>query len=126
MICNANDFQRTYFVCFSCIIRNILPTRAVKRYGLTEMSSNAVFPRCNECNKIGSVGTPLVGNNLRVIDFETGEELGYNEIGEICLTGPTLIDGYFNNEEETKKVFKTENGVRWLHTSDSGYLTRMG
>lgn len=100
--------------------------RVIKGYGLTEMSSNAVFPRCNECNKIGSVGTPLVGNNLRVIDFETGKELGYNEIGEICLTGPTLIDGYFNNEEETKKVFKTENGVRWLHTGDSGYVDEDG
>lgn len=100
--------------------------RVIKGYGLTEMSSNAVFPRCDSCNKIGSVGTPLVHNNLKIIDPETGKELGYNEVGEICLTGPTLIDGYWNNEEENKKVFKTEEGVRWIHTGDRGYIDEDG
>lgn len=98
----------------------------IKGYGLTEMSSNAVFPRCNECNKIGSVGTPLVGNNLKIVDSETGKELGYNDVGEICLTGPTLIDGYWDNEEENKKVFIIEDGVRWIHTGDRGYIDEDG
>ena len=96
--------------------------RVIKGYGLTEMSSNAVFPRCDACNKIGSVGTPLVQNNLKIIDSATGKELGYNEVGEICLTGPTLIDGYWNNDEENKKVFKIEEGVRWIHTGDRHVL----
>ena len=100
--------------------------RVIKGYGMSEMSSNAVFPRCDECNKIGSVGTPLIENNLKVIDSETGKELGYNEVGEICLTGPTLIDGYWNNEEETQKVFKIEDGVRWIHTGDRGYIDSDG
>lgn len=100
--------------------------RVIKGYGLTEMSSNAVFPRCNECNKIGSVGTPLVGNNLKVIDSESGKELGYNEVGEICLTGPTLIEGYWHNEDENKKVFKLEDGIRWIHTGDRGYIDEDG
>lgn len=100
--------------------------RVIKGYGLTEMSSNAVFPRNTESNKIGSVGTPLINNNIKVIDSETGEELKYNEIGEICLTGPTLIEGYLNHEEENQKVFKTEAGVRWMHTGDSGYVDEDG
>lgn len=100
--------------------------RVIKGYGLTEMSSNAVFPRCNECNKIGSVGTPLIGNNLKIIDAETGKELGYNDVGEICLTGPTLIDGYWGNEEENKRVFKVEDGIRWIHTGDRGYIDEDG
>lgn len=100
--------------------------RVIKGYGLTEMSSNAVFPRCAECNKIGSVGTPLVRNNIKIIDPETDRELGYNEVGEICLTGPTLIDGYWDNEEENKKVFKIENGIRWIHTGDRGYIDEDG
>ena len=100
--------------------------RVIKGYGLTEMSSNAVFPRCNECNKIGSVGTPLVGNNLKIINAETGEELRYNEVGEICLSGPTLIDGYWGNEEENKRVFKYEDGTRWIHTGDRGYIDEDG
>lgn len=100
--------------------------RVIKGYGLTEMSSNAVFPRNYESNKIGSVGTPLINNNIKVIDSETGEERKYNEIGEICLTGPTLIAGYLNHEEENQKVFKTEAGVRWMHTGDSGYVDEDG
>ena len=100
--------------------------RVIKGYGLTEMSSNAVFPRNNECNKIGSVGTPLVENTLKIIDSSNGAELGYNEIGEICLTGPTLIDGYWQNEEENRRVFKSENGVRWIHTGDRGYMDEDG
>lgn len=100
--------------------------RVIKGYGLTEMSSNAVFPRCDACNKIGSVGTPLVQNNLKIINSETGKELGYNEVGEICLTGPTLIDGYWNNEVENKKVFKNEDGERWIHTGDRGYIDEDG
>ena len=108
----VNEFLRSHHS--SCHV--------IKGYGLTEMSSNAVFPRNQECNKIGSVGTPLANNNIKVIDSDTGKELGYNEIGEICLTGPTLIEGYLNNEEENKKVFKVENGVRWMHTGDNGYV----
>lgn len=98
----------------------------IKGYGLTEMSSNAVFPRCNECNKIGSVGTPLVKNNIKIINSETGKEIGYNEVGEICLTGPTLIDGYWDNEEENTRVFKIEDSVRWIHTGDRGYIDEDG
>lgn len=111
-----NDFLKTHNS--SC--------RVIKGYGLTEMSSNAVFPCCIECNKIGSVGIPLIGNNLKIIDTETGEELGYNEVGEICITGPTLIDGYWDNEEENKRVFKVENGIRWIHTGDRGYIDEDG
>lgn len=100
--------------------------RVVKGYGMTEMSSNAVFPRNEHSNKIGSVGTPLVENNIKVIDTETGIELGYNTVGEICLTGPTLIDGYWNNESENQSVFRIEDGIRWIHTGDRGYIDSDG
>ena len=90
------------------------------------MISNAVFPRNNLCNKIGSVGTPLVKNNFKIIDPENGKELGYNEVGEICLSGPTLINGYWNNEEENKKDFRIEDGIRWIHTGDRGYIDEDG
>ena len=62
----------------------------------------------------------------KIIDSLDGAELGYNEIGEICLTGPTLIDGYWQNEEENRRVFKFENGVRWIHTGDHGYMDEDG
>ena len=96
-----------------------------KGYGMTEMSSNAVYTVNEDSNKIGSVGIPLVGNELKIID-ENGNELGYNQVGEVCLTGPTLINGYLNNPEENKKVFRIENGIRWVHTGDNAYMTKDG
>ena len=101
-------------------------SKVIKGYGLSEMSSNAVFPRNDQCNKIGSVGSPLINNNIKIIDSESGSELGYNEVGEICLTGPTLISGYWNNPEEDNKVFKIENNERWIHTGDRGYIDTDG
>jgi len=96
-----------------------------KGYGMTEMSSNAVYTVNKQSNKLGSVGIPLIENGLKIID-EYGNELGYNKVGEVCLTGPTLIDGYLNNEEENKKVFRIENGTRWVHTGDNAYMTEDG
>lgn len=96
-----------------------------KGYGMTEMSSNAVYTVNEDCNKLGSVGIPLVGNSFKIID-ENGNPLGYNEIGQVCLTGPTLIDGYLNNPEENAKTFRTENGIRWVHSGDNAYMTADG
>ena len=96
-----------------------------KGYGMTEMSSNAVYTVNEDCNKLGSVGIPLVGNSFKIID-EKGNPLGYNEIGQVCLTGPTLIDGYLNNPEENEKTFRTENGIRWVHSGDNAYMTADG
>ena len=96
-----------------------------KGYGMTEMSSNAVYTVNKDSNSLGSVGIPLVENGLKIID-ENGNELGYNEVGEVCLTGPTLIDGYLNNPEENKKVFRIEDNERWVHTGDNAYMTKDG
>jgi len=96
-----------------------------KGYGMTEMSSNAVYTANKDSNRLGSVGIPLVENEFKIID-EYGNEIGYDEVGEVCLTGPTLIDGYLNNPEENKKVFRIENGTRWVHTGDNAYMTQDG
>lgn len=96
-----------------------------KGYGMTEMSSNAVYTVNNDCNKLGSVGIPLVENLLKIVDSE-GNELGYNEVGEVCLTGPTIIEGYLNNPEENIKTFKNEDGLKWVHTGDNAYMTSDG
>lgn len=100
--------------------------RVIKGYGMTEMSSCAVIPVDSESNKIGSVGIPSMLNNIKVIDPETGREMGYNEVGEICLSGPVLIDGFWKNESETKRVFRMEDGIRWIHTGDRGYIDEDG
>ena len=96
-----------------------------KGYGMTEMSSNAVYTVNSKCNEVGSVGIPLVGNHFKIID-SNGNEIGYDEIGEVCLGGPTLIEGYLNKPSENKNVFKIENGERWVHTGDNAYMSRDG
>lgn len=96
-----------------------------KGYGMTEMSSNAIYTINNDCNELGSVGVPLIGNDIKILD-ENGKDLPFGEIGEVYLTGPTLINGYFNNEEETRKTFVTEDGKRWVNTKDKGYMTKDG
>ena len=97
----------------------------IKGYGMTELSS-AVIICTNRCNKIGSVGIPLVRSDIKIIDPETKEELSYNEIGEILLKSPTMMDGYLNNPEETSELINTYVDGTWVHTGDLGYLDNDG
>lgn len=99
--------------------------RVSKGYGMTEMSSNAIYTVNDESNKLGSVGIPLIGNDFKIVN-ENNEELPCNEVGEVCLSGPTLINGYFNNEKETNKSFVVENGKRWIHTGDHALMDSKG
>ena len=90
-----------------------------KGYGMTELGSVASYTINNETNKLGSVGVPFMFNNIKILDPNTGKELGYNQTGELYVSGPGLILGYFGNTEETKKNFITDsNGVRWVKTGD--------
>lgn len=99
----------------------------MKGYGMTEMGSAATFTVNENCNIEGSVGIPSQYNIVKVIDPNTGEELKYNEQGELCMTGPTMMLGYFNNEKETKNVMrKHADGLTWIHTGDIGYVTEDG
>lgn len=93
---------------------------------MTELCSGVAISMGN-CNKSGTVGVPLVGNNVKVICPENNEELRYNEKGEICISAPTIMLGYQNNEAETKKVIEIDkNGVKWVHTGDLGYVDEDG
>lgn len=100
--------------------------KITKGYGMTEVSAAATYTSTNESNDIGSVGIPMVNNNVMVINPETGEYCGYNEPGEIYINAPTTMLGYLNNEEETKNVKKEINGETWVKTSDVGKVTENG
>lgn len=102
-------------------------------YGVTERNSS-VATRLNKCNKIGSTGIPLVKNNIAIFKFPeddkekgTEEELGYNEYGEVCISGPSAMLGYYGNPDETKKVqYNHSDGILWTHTKDRGYMDQDG
>ena len=97
------------------------PYGLLKGYGMTETASTLCF----STNRVPEM-IPLPRNNIKVLDIDTGKELGYDHDGEICVTGPTLMIGYYKNEDATKEIIFEENGVRWLRTGDLGHITPEG
>lgn len=95
-------------------------------YGMSEVSAAATF--CvNDRYKKGSVGIPCIATTIGIFDPETGEELGYNEDGEVCITGDTMMKGYFNNKAETDHVMrKHADGKIWIHSGDIGCIDEDG
>ncbi len=97
-----------------------------KGLGMTECLAAATFTH-NKSNKLLSVGAPLPGNAIKIVRPETSEELGYHQEGEICISGPTVMLGYYHNEEETEKTLRIHDDQKvWLHTGDIGYLDETG
>lgn len=77
--------------------------------------------------KFGSIGIPMPYCIIGIFKPGTDEELKYYEEGEICITGPTVMMGYLNNEEETNQVIKVHSdGRRWIHTKDIAYMDETG
>ena len=95
-------------------------------YGMSEVSAAASF--CvNNIYKRGSVGIPSVTTTVSIFDPDTQKELGYNEIGEVCITGPSMMKGYFKRPEETAHVMrKHDDGLTWVHSGDLGYIDNDG
>ena len=97
-----------------------------KGLGSTEMMSAATVTYDN-INLPGSVGIPLVKVNCKTVNPLSGEELSYKEEGEICFSAPTLMMGYYKNNEATDEIIKVqEDGCRWIHTGDLGYINEDG
>ena len=95
-------------------------------YGMTETTGPAAFG-VFDSGKLGSVGIPLPGNVVKIIDPETQKELKANETGEICISSIATMIGYLNNEEETKNALKMhEDGRCYIHTGDLGYMDEDG
>ena len=97
-----------------------------KGLGSTEMVSAATVTY-DDCNMLGSVGAPLVRVNCKIVEPGTLDELAYNQEGEICFAGDTLMLGYYNKPEATDEIIKIHSdGQRWIHTGDLGYVTESG
>jgi len=95
-------------------------------YGMTETSPLTTMNPSKGKKKLGSIGLPLINTDLRLVDPDTGKVAAVGEPGEICVKGPQVMIGYYNNPEETKLVFD-EDG--YFHTGDvavqdeDGYLS---
>jgi len=86
-------------------------------YGLTECTAAShVNPRNRP--KAGSFGLPLPNVRAAVIHPEGGEFVPVGETGELILSAPSVMQGYWNKPEETARVFIEIDGEKWLRTGD--------
>ncbi len=93
-------------------------------YGMTETSPVTHSSPADAAKmKLGSVGTAAPNSECKLLDPATGEELGPNQEGELCVRGPQVMKGYLNNPEATAR---TIDGDNWLHTGDIGYADADG
>lgn len=95
-------------------------------YGLSE--ATAFVSATSEAVKDNNnIGIPNPDNIIKIFEPNSDIELGSDKIGEICVTGPSLMLGYINQDKETDNVLKTHyDGKTWLHTGDLGYMTKDG
>ncbi|MGN6543523.1 MAG: AMP-binding protein, partial [Aureliella sp.] len=94
-------------------------------YGQTEASPLMTQTRVDDSLelRVSSVGTPLPGIEAKVVDPETGRELGDEERGELCCRGHNVMLGYFNLPDKTAEAIDSEG---WLHLGDIGVRQRNG
>jgi long-chain acyl-CoA synthetase len=97
--------------------------RIVEGFGLTETSP---VTHCNPVRgkrKIGSIGVPLPGTDARIVDLETGlRDLPTGEAGELLISGPQCMRGYWNRPEETDAMLRDG----WIHTGDIATMDEEG
>jgi long-chain acyl-CoA synthetase len=89
----------------------------VEGYGLSEASPVVSVNPIDGVRKPGSVGLPVVDVEVKVVD-DDGKVLGKNEDGELCVRGPNVMMGYFNQPEETANTLKEG----WLFTGDVAHI----
>jgi long-chain acyl-CoA synthetase len=88
----------------------------IEGYGLSEASPVVSKNPLKGMHKAGSIGIPIANVEMSIQD-DNGKILGDNESGEICVRGGNVMQGYWNQPEETKKTFRND----WLLTGDVGH-----
>jgi acyl-[acyl-carrier-protein]-phospholipid O-acyltransferase/long-chain-fatty-acid--[acyl-carrier-protein] ligase len=104
--------------------------RPMEGYGTTELSpvvsvnvpANRAPGGSMEYQQIGTVGRPLHGISAKIVDLDSGEELGIDEPGMLLIKGPNVMKGYYKMPEQTAKVLKDG----WYTTGDMGMLDAEG
>jgi long-chain acyl-CoA synthetase len=90
-------------------------------YGLTEASPMVSFNSPTRERKAGSIGLPLPGVDLKIVD-DNGREVRPGQVGEVIVQGPNVMKGYLNRPEATREVLRDG----WLHTGDLAMLDESG
>jgi long-chain acyl-CoA synthetase len=87
--------------------------KVLEGYGLSETCGMATFNRPDRERKPGSIGVPIGGTEIRLVD-DSGEDAPSGEPGELVMRGPFVMSGYWNRDDATREV--TRDG--WFHTGD--------
>ena len=95
-------------------------------YGTTEcVTASCLTPK--NFYKEGSIGIPFPDTYYKIVIPSTHDEVPYGQVGEICVSGPTVMQGYMNNPKETAQTLQLhEDGLVWLHTGDLGSMDEEG
>jgi long-chain acyl-CoA synthetase len=96
-------------------------TKILEGYGLSETSPTATFNQLETGQKVGSIGKPVWGVEVKIFD-ENDKEVAQGERGEIVIKGHNIMKGYWNKPEATAEAIK--NG--WFHSGDIGYVDDEG
>lgn len=120
--CGGDDAPQTWLDDFNKLLEaSGSPAKLRQGYGLTEVGS--VCCHCSNWEyKPNSIGKPLLGVTMQIWD-DDHKELPNGEIGEIVISGPTLMSGYFNGDNSQRGIglYTDENGVKWVCSGDLGY-----
>jgi long-chain acyl-CoA synthetase len=97
-------------------------------YGLSETSPVTHSTPQLAFRKMGTVGLPLPDTDQKIVDVETGTlEMPIGEIGELCISGPQVMKGYWNKPEESADVLRVgADGRVWFHTGDIARMDEDG
>jgi 4-coumarate--CoA ligase len=87
-------------------------------WGMTETSCVGTMFPYTESDDTGSVGRPIPNLDIKLVDEQGRDITGHNVAGEICVRGPTIIPGYFENDGANAQAFDSEG---YLKTGDIGY-----
>jgi len=100
--------------------------KLLEGYGLTEAVTAIMCMPSTEYRE-GSIGIPFPDMLAKVVKIETTEEAEPGELGEICVSGPAVMIGYLDREDETAATLKVHaDGRTWLHTGDIASMDEDG
>ena len=94
----------------------------IEGYGLTETSPVAICNPLNLMEWTGTLGLPIPSTEVALLD-EAGGEVPLGEVGEICIRGPQVTRGYWNQAAETARAFTADG---WFRTGDMGFMNQKG
>jgi long-chain acyl-CoA synthetase len=102
--------------------KQVTGTTLIEGYGLTETAPSATANPLDLANFTGSIGVPMPSTDI-VLRDDAGRDVALGEAGEICIRGPQVMSGYWQQPDETAKVLDADG---FLHTGDIGRMDEKG